>query len=202
MLGHVGIGSGDELAPLGELGAGAPHLLAVDDPLVAVANGPAAERGEVRAGRRLGEELAAVDLGPQQRPDEPLPRWRVAELTHGRGDELGGDAEQLVAPGCLVLGFEPGEGAVVLSVEAEAAVLDRPGDGVVAALARALRFHARSSPSSAASSANVREWKTAVLNGSPASICPADSLRRGRRRSSQRRASARNCLEVRTGHEQ
>ena len=51
VLRRVGIGPGDEQAPLGELGARAPHLLAVDHPLVAVADGSASERGEVGAGR-------------------------------------------------------------------------------------------------------------------------------------------------------
>ena len=63
VLGDVGVGAGDQLAPLGELGARAPHLLAVDDPLVAVADGPAGEAGEVGAGAGLGEQLAAQLLG-------------------------------------------------------------------------------------------------------------------------------------------
>ena len=38
VLGRVGIAAADDLADVAELRAGRPHLLAVDDPLVAVAN--------------------------------------------------------------------------------------------------------------------------------------------------------------------
>ena len=47
MLGRVGVGAGDEDAEAGELGQRRPDLLAVDDPLVAVAHGPGAEGGQV-----------------------------------------------------------------------------------------------------------------------------------------------------------
>ena len=52
VLGHLGVGAGDEHAEVGDLAARGPHLLAVDDPLVAVLDGPAVEAGEVGAGAR------------------------------------------------------------------------------------------------------------------------------------------------------
>ena len=75
-FGDVGVGAGDQLAPLGELGARAPHLLAVDDPLVAVALGAAAERGEVRAGAGLGEQLAAQLASGEEARDQRRPAAR------------------------------------------------------------------------------------------------------------------------------
>jgi hypothetical protein len=48
-----------------------PHLLAVDDPLVAVAHGAGGETGDVGAGAGLAEQLApdvlAGEDAPQQR---------------------------------------------------------------------------------------------------------------------------------------
>ena len=52
VLGHVGVGAGDEHADVGGLAERGPHLLAVDDPLVAVLDGPGGEAGEVGAGAR------------------------------------------------------------------------------------------------------------------------------------------------------
>src|SRR5690606_18837449 len=49
----VRVGPGDEVAPVGRRGAGGPDLLAVDDPVVAVAHGPGADAGDVGAGVRL-----------------------------------------------------------------------------------------------------------------------------------------------------
>ena len=69
VLGGVGIGAGHEHAPVGDVGQRVPHLLAGDDPLVAVADGPAGQAGQVRAGARLAEELAPRLLageGPAQ----------------------------------------------------------------------------------------------------------------------------------------
>ena len=52
VLGDVGVGAGDEHAQVGDLAAGGPHLLAGDDPLVAVLDGLALQAGEVGAGAR------------------------------------------------------------------------------------------------------------------------------------------------------
>ena len=72
VLGHVGVGAGDEDAELRVLGQRRPDLLAVDDPLVAVAHGPGAEVGQVAAGLGLAEQLAPDLLGRQQREEVAL----------------------------------------------------------------------------------------------------------------------------------
>ncbi len=58
VLRHVGVGAGEQQAPVAVVRARRPHLLAVDDPLVAVAVGAGAQPGEVGAGAGLGEQLA------------------------------------------------------------------------------------------------------------------------------------------------
>ena len=58
VLGRRRVGAGQQDAPAGDVGVAGPDLLAVDDPLVAVALGPGGERGQVGAGTRLAEELA------------------------------------------------------------------------------------------------------------------------------------------------
>ena len=60
----VGIGAGQQEAVVGELGLGGPHLLAVDDPLVAVEHGRRLERGEVRAGVRARRSPGTSDISP------------------------------------------------------------------------------------------------------------------------------------------
>ena len=49
VLGDVGVGAGQQHAEVGVLAARGPHLLAVDDPLVAVLDGPGLQAGQVRA---------------------------------------------------------------------------------------------------------------------------------------------------------
>ena len=67
VLGQVGVGAGDDLADVAVVGARGPHLLAGDDPLVAVALGLGLQAGEVAAGARLAEELAADDVAAVHR---------------------------------------------------------------------------------------------------------------------------------------
>ena len=62
VLGQIGIGAGDEHAHVGDLTTGGPDLLAVDDPLVAVAVGPALQPGEVGTGPGFGEQLTPAGL--------------------------------------------------------------------------------------------------------------------------------------------
>jgi hypothetical protein len=85
VLGHVGIGAGHQDGEPGEVGAGRPHLLAVDHPLVAVTLGAGAERGEVGAGPRLAEQLAPDLLTGPQRLQEPPLLLLGAERQDGRG---------------------------------------------------------------------------------------------------------------------
>ena len=58
VLRDVGIGAGQEHADVGDLRARRPHLLPVDDPLVAVTHRRGGEAGEVGPGAGLAEELA------------------------------------------------------------------------------------------------------------------------------------------------
>ena len=63
----LGVGAGDEHAPAGQVGQRGPHLLAVDDPLVAVLDGSGRQAGHVGAGARLAEQLAPDLLAGEQR---------------------------------------------------------------------------------------------------------------------------------------
>ncbi len=58
VLGGLRVGAGDQHPEVGVVAAGGPHLLAVDDPLVAVLDGPSLEPRQVAARRRLAEQLA------------------------------------------------------------------------------------------------------------------------------------------------
>ena len=83
VLGQVGVGAADDLADVAVVGAGGPHLLAGDDPLVAVALGLGLQAGEVGAGARLAEELAADEVAPVERRAGTAPsrrRWAWARI--------------------------------------------------------------------------------------------------------------------------
>ena len=78
MLGGIGVGTGQEEAPVCELGAGVPNLLAVYHPVVVVSNGTGSQSGQVRSSARFAEQLAPGHLTADERGEEP------------RGDGLGG----------------------------------------------------------------------------------------------------------------
>ena len=63
VLRHIGIGPRQQHAEIRPVPAGRPHLLAVDDPLVAVQLRPGVQPGEVRAGTGLAEQLAPRRCG-------------------------------------------------------------------------------------------------------------------------------------------
>ena len=71
-LRHIRVGAGEEQSPVAVMRARRPHLLAVDDPLVAVAHRSSAQTGEVGAGAGLGEQLAPDLVAVQHRRQEPL----------------------------------------------------------------------------------------------------------------------------------
>ena len=58
VLGHVRVGSRDQDRHLRVLGAGRPHLLPIDNPVVAVAYRAGGERREIRSRARFAEQLA------------------------------------------------------------------------------------------------------------------------------------------------
>ena len=68
----LGIGARDQDPPVGVLRVRVPHLLPVDDPLVAVAHRTRAERGEVGAGTGLAEQLAPQLVAAQHRVEVAL----------------------------------------------------------------------------------------------------------------------------------
>ena len=88
VLGRGGVGAGQQLAPLGELAEGVPHLLAVEDPAVAVALGARGERSEVAAGVGLAEALAPDLVAAQHRAQETL-LLRVGAVRHDRWGDVG-----------------------------------------------------------------------------------------------------------------
>ena len=120
----VGIGPAHHEAPVGQVGQGGPHLLARDDPLVAVALGPGLDVGQVAAGVGLG-----IALAPQL--GSLTDRREEAGLLLGRAVMDQGRAEQPLAHD-----VDParGGGAGVLLVEDDllghggpaTPVLDRP----------------------------------------------------------------------------
>src|SRR5207248_839386 len=58
VLGHIGIGAGDENSVVRVMGPRCPDFLAVDDPVIAVALGAGAQARDVGAAGRLGKQLA------------------------------------------------------------------------------------------------------------------------------------------------
>jgi len=133
VLHDVHVAARDEFAVLGELSTRTPDLLTVDDPFIAVALGPARERREVAAGARFREQLATEVAGREEVPDEVGLLLGCAVDVDGRCDETDGHAVGLVTGGGHELCLEFGERACVLAGESETTVLDRPGDGVIAA---------------------------------------------------------------------
>ena len=83
MLRDVGVGAGDEHAAVGDVRQRVPHLLAVHDPLVAVADRSRREAGEVGARAGLGEELAPDLLTGEHRPQRAAAQF-VAAVGHDR----------------------------------------------------------------------------------------------------------------------
>src|SRR6266849_1864294 len=58
VLGHIGIGAGDQEAVVRVVRARSPDLLAVDDPVLALFLRARAQAGDIRSARRLGKQLA------------------------------------------------------------------------------------------------------------------------------------------------
>ena len=125
----VGVGGrpGDDLADVGVVGARRPHLLAVEDPLVAVAHRPRLDAGQVGAGRRLGEQLAGDDVAPVQRRQVPVPDVLDGVGQDRRRHHAEADAERADA-GDVVVVLQALPDAVVGPGQAAAAVCLGAGD--------------------------------------------------------------------------
>ena len=81
LLLHLGVGAHQREDPVAVLAERGPRLLAVDDPVVAVAHGRRAEAGEVGAGVGLGEALRPPDVevgGLRAGSASSAPRSRTA----------------------------------------------------------------------------------------------------------------------------
>ena len=76
MLRRGRIGARQHDAPFREMGVAGPHLLPVDDVVVAVALGRGAQRRQVGARTGLAEQLAPELLARQQRPQPPFLLFR------------------------------------------------------------------------------------------------------------------------------
>ena len=119
--------------------AGAPDLLPVDDPLVAVTCRPAGQAAEVGSGAWLGEQLAAQLARAEEALDELPALDVVAERHDRRGDQPRRDAVRLMAGRTRVLALQLGERTGVLDGQPEPAELLRRRDGVVSTFRLQLR---------------------------------------------------------------
>ena len=72
MLGHLGVGAGGQPDVVGVAGQRGVDLLPVDDVLVAVADGPGLQRGQVGARLGLGVADAEVDVAGQDLGQEEV----------------------------------------------------------------------------------------------------------------------------------
>ena len=105
-LGRSWIGAGQQDPHVGVVGARAPHLLAVDHPLVAVALGPGRQAGQVGAGARLAEQLAPHLVAPQHGgryrarcSSVPWPMMVGPAIPMADGEQARGDVETAPPPG-------------------------------------------------------------------------------------------------------
>ena len=137
VLGGVGIGAGEQEAVVGVVTLGRPHLLAVDDPLIAVEHGRRLDRREVGAGIRLREPLAPPRLSLQDAREELLLLLFAPPLQERRSDER--VTEEVAAHRRLGAGELFGERDALHRGEALAAVLRGPGGADPAALEQLLR---------------------------------------------------------------
>ena len=131
LLDDIGISAREQHAVVGELRIGRPDLLAVDDPVIAVAHSLGGEACEVRSGTGLAEQLAAQHVGAQKSCGKTLALLRGPEDTDSGTHKSGGDADDLRGwrhvEGALLLG----EGHAVDAGHPRAAVLGPEGDGAV-----------------------------------------------------------------------
>ena len=122
---HVLIGPRQQEAVVGVVALGGPHLLAVDDPFVAVEHGGGLQRREVGARVRLGEALAPAGGAAEDAGQELLLLLLGPPLQDGRTDER--VTEEVAAHRRLRVRELLGQHDALHRREALAAVLGRPG---------------------------------------------------------------------------
>ncbi len=127
VLGGVRVRAGEQQTVVGELRAGGPDLLAVDDPVIAVAFGAGAQARDIRSTGRFREQLAP-DLFAVKRRLHVAGERVLAAIRHDRGDaHAEADGERAVATqACLA--FLLIEDDLLEGRAAQAAQLLRPGD--------------------------------------------------------------------------
>jgi hypothetical protein len=110
---------------VGDVRERVPDLLAVDDPLVAVADRTSCQRREIGARTRLGEQLAPLLLARVQRAQEPALHLFAAVRDDGRsGEEV--PEEDAAAALCSTGRTQPAlDFALQRGTHAEPAVTDR-----------------------------------------------------------------------------
>ena len=134
VLGHVGVGAHGGEAHAGHVGAGGPHLLAVDEPAAVDAGGLGLHARRVGAGVGLAEELAPRDLLVQRGPDPAVELVLVAVLDDRedvpRGDAVLGREIPASANSCSMTSCSIGAGLAPVGlgpVRHHVAGLDQPG---------------------------------------------------------------------------
>ena len=96
VLGHVRVRAGDEDPEIAVVGSARPDLRAVHHVGVAVAHGPGGQRGQIRSGVGLAEELAPVLLAAEDWPQvASLLLGGASHEDRGRGPA---DTDQVVGP--------------------------------------------------------------------------------------------------------
>ena len=87
VLRRVGVGAHEGEDDVGVVGARGPHLLTVDDEVVAVQHRPGPQAGQVRSGVGLAHPERGGDLGPEDGHRPPLLLLLGAEAQQGRRDD-------------------------------------------------------------------------------------------------------------------
>ncbi|MEZ5502268.1 MAG: hypothetical protein R3E50_06275 [Halioglobus sp.] len=124
------IGAHQQLAVVGVMAQGVPDLLAVDDEMVAVLNGTAAQGGQVRAGVRFGKALAP-DIVPASHARQERAFLLLGTPGHdGRGDV--GQPDGIEGGRRIRAVHLLGEHHLLHHAGAASAVFGRPGDRRVA----------------------------------------------------------------------
>jgi hypothetical protein len=128
--------SADNLPDVGQVGPGGPDLLAADPPAVPThlhPDGLGPDRGQIRAGAGLAEQLAG-DLLPAEQQRQPVLFLLLGAVpADGGRDHAQADGQRRIA-GHLVLPGQSLEGARVGGGQAGAAELRRAGDPAVAVI--------------------------------------------------------------------